>query len=197
MRASCSSSCTPATLLVAVWTSNAQTRVREVAAILAFVAVAAGAITVMLPGDATAVLRVILLLLVAGLPLVLTRGVAHAVRTNGVTLNAVSGVLTIYLLLALLFAVLYMVCNDLGDAAFFAGKPKDVDPGDFVYFAITTQTTVGFGDFVPGTVGRARVRGGAGGHRADVPRDRRRGRDLEPRPHAAPPATAGVAGDGA
>ena len=139
------------TLLVAVWTSNAQTRVREVAAILAFVAIAAGAITVMLPGDATAVLRVILLLLVAGLPLVLTRGVAHAVRTNGVTLNAVSGVLTIYLLLALLFAVLYMVCNDLGDAAFFAGKPKDVDPGDFVYFAITTQTTVAFGDFVPGT----------------------------------------------
>jgi MFS superfamily sulfate permease-like transporter len=65
-------------------------------------------------------------------------------------------VLTIYLLLALLFGVLYMLCNDLGDAAFFAGKPRDVDPGDFVYFAVTTQTTVGFGDFVPGTsVGRA------------------------------------------
>jgi hypothetical protein len=73
-----------------------------------------------------------------------------------VTLNAVSGVLTIYLMLALVFGVLYMLCNDLGDAAFFAGKPKDVVPGDFVYFAVTTQTTVGFGDFVPGTsVGRA------------------------------------------
>ncbi len=145
-----------ATLVVAVWTSNAQTRVREVAGIVALVAVIGGGFTLLLPGDATSVLRAITLVLVAGLPLVLARGVARTVRTNGVTLNAVSGVLTIYLMLALVFGVLYMLCNDLGDAAFFAGKSKDVVPGDFVYFAVTTQTTVGFGDFVPGTsVGRA------------------------------------------
>ena len=61
------------------------------------------------------------------------------------------------LMLTLVFGVLYALCNDLGSAPFFAGKPEDsVVPGDFVYFAVTTQTTVGFGDFVPGTnVGRA------------------------------------------
>ena len=87
----------------------------------------------------------------------LARGVVATVRANGVTLNAVSGVLTLYLMLTLVFGVLYALCNDLGSAPFFAGKPEDsVVPGDFVYFAVTTQTTVGFGDFVPGTnVGRA------------------------------------------
>lgn len=146
-----------ATLLVAVWTANARTRAREVAAIIAGVAVLAAAAAVVIPGDATAILRALTLVLVAALPLVLARGVAHAVRTNGVTLNAVSGVLTLYLMLALMFGVLYALCNDIGTVGFFAGKPEDtVVPGDFVYFAVTTQTTVGFGDFVPGTdVGRA------------------------------------------
>lgn len=145
-----------ATLLVAVWTSNARTRVREIALIIAVAAVIGAAFAVIVPRDATSSLRAITLVLVACLPMVLTRGVVRTVRSNGVTLNAVAGVLTIYLVLALVFGVLYMLCDDLGDLPFFAGKPKDVVPGDFVYFAVTTQTTVGFGDFVPGTsVGRA------------------------------------------
>lgn len=145
-----------ATLLVAVWTAHARTRVREIAVIAASVAILGAAVALVVPGDATAILRAITLALVAGLPMVLARGVASAVRENGVTLNAVSGVLTLYLMLALVFGVIYALVNDLGDAPFFAQHPKDVAPGDFVYFAITTQTTVGFGDFVPGTsVGRA------------------------------------------
>lgn len=146
-----------ATLVVAVWTANARTRPREVAAIIAAISVVAAGLAFVIPGDATSILRGITLVLVAALPLVLARGVASTVRANGVTLNAVSGVLTLYLMLALMFGVLYALCNDLGSAPFFAGKPEDsVVPGDFVYFAVTTQTTVGFGDFVPGTnVGRA------------------------------------------
>lgn len=146
-----------ATLVVAVWTANARTRVREVAWIVAVVAVAAAGLAMVIPGDATAILRAITLILVGALPLILSRGVIATVRANGVTLNAVSGVLTLYLMLALMFGVLYALCNDLASAPFFAGKPEDsVVPGDFVYFAVTTQTTVGFGDFVPGTsVGRA------------------------------------------
>ena len=145
-----------ATLVVAVWTTSARAGRRRAVLILAVAAVLAAAVASVVPGETTEVVRFISLALVAGLPLILGRGVAEAIRTRGVTLNAVAGVLTLYLLLALVFSLIYLLCNDLGDAPFFAGKPKDVFSGDFVYFAVTTQTTVGFGDFVPGTdVGRA------------------------------------------
>ena len=60
-------------------------------------------------------------------------------------------------MLALVFGVLYLLVQRPGRRrAFFAGKPQgSVVPGDFVYFAVTTQTTVGFGDFVPGHVASA------------------------------------------
>lgn len=151
-----------ATLLVAVWTAHARTRVTHFVMILAAVSVTVAACATFLPGDAAGALRIITLVLVAGLPLVLTRGVVHTIRENGVTLNAVAGVLTLYLMLGLVFGTIYDLANDFGSEPFFAGMPKGVHPGDFVYFAFTTQTTVGFGDFVPGTdIGRAFAAGQA------------------------------------
>ena len=147
-----------ATLVIAVWTAHAGPRVRMFVVLAASASVVVAAVAFVAPGDATSVLRAMTLLLVAGLPLILARGVVSAVQTRGVTMNAVSGVLTLYLMLALLFGVLYAVVNDLGTSPFFAGHSESVNPGDFIYFAITTQTTVGFGDFVPGTdVARAFV----------------------------------------
>ncbi len=151
-----------ATMVVAVWTAHARTRVTHFVTILAVVSVVVAALATVLPGDAAIALRVITLLLVAGLPLILTRGVVGAIREHGVNLNAVAGVLTLYLLLGLVFAMLYDLVNEIGTEPFFAGMPESVHAGNFVYFAFTTQTTVGFGDFVPGTdVGRALAAGQA------------------------------------
>jgi Ion channel len=151
-----------ATLLVAVWTAHARSRVTHVVVIVAATSVVVAGLAAVTPGDAAVALRVITLLLVAGLPLILTRGVVTTIRQNGVTLNAVNGVLTLYLLLGLVFGTVYDLVNAIGSAPFFAGQPAGVHAGDFIYFAFTTQTTVGFGDFVPGTdVGRALAAGQA------------------------------------
>jgi len=94
--------------------------------------------------------------LIGVLPFILVAGVIQTISERGVALNAVAGVLTLYLLLGLLFGALFLLVNDIGSAPFFAGHSESVRSGDFIYFSFTTQTTVGFGDFVPGTdVGRA------------------------------------------
>ncbi len=151
-----------ATLLVAVWTSHARTRTVHVVTWIALGSVALSLVALTIPGDATVALRAITVVLIAGLPLILAHGVIETIRTRGVAINAVAGVLTLYLLLGLLFGVVYLFVNELGSAPFFAGMSEDVRAGDFIYFAFTTQTTVGFGDFVPGTdVGRALAAGQA------------------------------------
>ena len=112
----------------------------------------------------------ITVLLIGVLPFILAAGVIETIRKRGVALNAVAGALTLYLLLGLLFGALFLLVNEIGSAPFFANHTENVRSGDFIYFAFTTQTTVGFGDFVPGHRRRARARRLPGGGRPDVPR---------------------------
>jgi len=145
-----------ATLLVAVWTSRARPRTVRLVTTVAFGSIALSLIATVIPGDASLALRVITVVLIAGLPFILVAGVIDTIRQRGVALNAVAGVLTLYLLLGLLFGAVFLLVNEIGSAPFFAGQSENVRTGDFMYFSFTTQTTVGFGDFVPGTdVGRA------------------------------------------
>jgi hypothetical protein len=144
------------TLLVAVWTSQARPRTVRLVVTLAGAAIFMSLVATVLPGDASVALRAITVTLIAVLPFILAAGVIETIRSRGVALNAVAGVLTLYLLLGLLFGALFLLLNDIGSAPFFAGHTENVRSGDFIYFAFTTQTTVGYGDFVPGTdVGRA------------------------------------------
>ena len=144
------------TLLVAVWTSQARPRTVHVVVTLAAAAIVLSLVATVLPGDASVALRAITVTLIAVLPFILAAGVIETIRSRGVALNAVAGVLTLYLLLGLLFGALFLLINDIGSAPFFAGHSENVRSGDFIYFAFITQTTVGYGDFVPGTdLGRA------------------------------------------
>jgi len=62
-----------------------------------------------------------------------------------VTLEAVFGVLCVYLLIGMLFAFLYGSIDRLGGSPFFAGgQPASV--ADCLYYSFTTLTTVGYGD---------------------------------------------------
>jgi len=145
-----------ATLLVAVWTSKARPRTVRLVEALAGGSVLLSLVATVIPGDATVALRVMSVGLIGVLPFILVAGVIQTIRERGVALNAVAGVLTLYLLLGLLFGALFLLVNDIGSAPFFAGHSESVRSGDFIYFSFTTQTTVGFGDFVPGTdIGRA------------------------------------------
>ncbi len=132
-----------ATLLVAVWTSQARPRTIRLVNGVALASVTLSLVATVIPGDASIALRVITVALIAGLPFILVAGVIDTIRARGVALNAVAGVLTLYLLLGLLFGALYLLVNDIGSAPFFAGHTENVRSGDFIYFSFTTQTTVG------------------------------------------------------
>ena len=67
-----------------------------------------------------------------------------------VRVEAVSGVLSLYMLLGMLFAFVYGAVDHLGGAPFFAnGDPATV--ARCVYFSFVTLGTVGYGDLVART----------------------------------------------
>jgi hypothetical protein len=86
-------------------------------------------------------------LMLAGPPAVAV-GVLRDLRSSGqVRLEAVMGVLSLYILLGLLFGFVYGAMDRLGGDPFFAGG----DPATVsrcLYFSFTTLTTVGYGDLV-------------------------------------------------
>ncbi len=85
---------------------------------------------------------------------VLVRGVARLIRTRGVTLQAVAGALSIYLLLGLAFAMVISLLARIGPTYFAQGPHEALS--EQVYFSFTTMTTTGYGDLTPATnVGHA------------------------------------------
>jgi hypothetical protein len=85
-----------------------------------------------------------------GPPAVAT-GLLRSLRvTHEVRLEAVSGVLSLYVLLGLLFAFLFGAIDRLGGAPFFEDG-QSATAAHCLYFSFTTLTTVGYGDFVART----------------------------------------------
>lgn len=85
----------------------------------------------------------------------------HLFTTRRVTLNTIAASLCVYLLLAVLWAVLYSAVEALVPGS-FAYNLADGDPTDSihfgdsrslfaVYFSLVTMTTLGYGDVVPRT----------------------------------------------
>lgn len=86
--------------------------------------------------------------LVALGPPVLGVGIVRNLRSSGeVRLEAVLGVLSLYMLIGMMFGFVYGAIDRIDDEAFFAGS----DPATVsrcLYFSFTTLTTVGYGDLV-------------------------------------------------
>ncbi len=92
-------------------------------------------------GAAAAVLAVLIML---------TRGVVRLVRDRGVTLQAVAGALTSYLLIGLLFALVVRVIVGLSSQPYFEQVSNAaVTQSQQIYFSFTTLTTTGYGDLTP------------------------------------------------
>jgi Ion channel len=139
------------TLLLALWTAEAKPvvmRVALVVAVLMLIASVGDAASANTNGAATRLANV---LLVALAPPAIIIGVMRTLRAKqAVTLEAVLGVLCVYLLLGMLFAAVYGAMNRLGGSPFFAGgQPANV--ANTQYFSFTTLTTVGYGDLTART----------------------------------------------
>jgi hypothetical protein len=87
-------------------------------------------------------------LLVLLAPPAIVIGVLRSMRAEqAVTLEAVFGVLCVYLLVGMFFAFMYGSVNELGGSPFFAGG-QTATVARCLYYSFTTLTTVGYGDLV-------------------------------------------------
>jgi hypothetical protein len=73
-------------------------------------------------------------------------GVIRGLRARQtVTVEAVLGVLCVYILLGMFFAFSFGAINNVGGEAFFAGGAS-ATAAHCLYYSFTTLTTVGYGD---------------------------------------------------
>ena len=88
---------------------------------------------------------------------VVASGLIRQVRRSGViTLHTMMGVICIYLLLSLAFASSFALVDAAGGEPFFREGPEWSSLRNYLYFSLTTITTVGMGDLVPARdLGRA------------------------------------------
>jgi hypothetical protein len=137
-------------LVVIVATSRARAEVRRARALIGAVlgAILIGAVAVdALPSWAELAGAA---LLTFALPLALVGGLLRLVRSRGVTLQAVAGALSIYLLIGLAFAAAVGVLARLdADPYFVSGAETTLS--NRVYFSFTVLTTTGFGDLTAAT----------------------------------------------
>jgi hypothetical protein len=90
------------------------------------------------------------LLYVLMTPPAIATGVVKQFREQGgVTIHSMFGVLCLYLLIGLIFAVAFAVIQDVSSTDFFTTKDGGRD--DFLYFSYATLTTVGYGDLIAAT----------------------------------------------
>lgn len=142
-------------LLTVVATSRARSNVRRPVAIallgltsFTVVSEAAGALS-------PSMLFAISGLLSAAIPLALVGGLMRLVRLHGVTPQAVSGALTLYLLVGLMFAWVIGFVDKVEGVSYFA-QTTHASTSQIVYFSFAVLTTTGFGDLTAATnVGRS------------------------------------------
>ena len=136
-----------ADLLLAVRVARAAPRLMALAAALAAAGVTVNLLS-WLGGDVVGdgEVRVLNAAVVLLGPPAVAVGVVRTLRTSGaVRLEAVSGVLSLYMLMGLLFAFVFGAVDRLGGHPFFAdGTPATM--ARCLYFSFTTLTTVGYGD---------------------------------------------------
>ena len=71
------------------------------------------------------------------------------VTEQRVGFRTILGAVSVYLILGLLFAFLYVATEQAQNTPFF-GVGTHVETGDFPFFSMTTLTTTGYGNLVPG-----------------------------------------------
>ena len=134
------------TLVLALWAADVKPMVIRVAAIVAAILLAVSVAEAAAGSVDNAAVRLANTLLVFLAPPAVVVGVLRSVRArNKVTVEAVLGVLCLYILLGLFFAQLYGAIDRINGGHFFANNVA-ATPSDCVYFSFTTLATIGYGD---------------------------------------------------
>ncbi len=136
-----------ATLVLALRAGEVTPRLAAVATMLGTALVILVAVLAATGGTTTGVTRLASCALVAIAPPAIVVGVVRGLRDQGsATVQAVMGVLCIYLLIGMVCAFAYGAIDQLGSAPFFANDVA-ATASRCLYFSFTTLTTVGYGDF--------------------------------------------------
>jgi hypothetical protein len=136
------------TLLLALWAADARLSIRRGAFLIALIVIAAS-IAIAAAGKVdSASVRLANMLLVVLAPPAIVVGVVRSLRARqSVTVEAVFGVLCIYILVGMFFAFLYGAIGRF-NGPFFAGMGASAGTvSNCLYFSFITLTTVGYGDF--------------------------------------------------
>jgi Ion channel len=134
------------TLLLSFWAADVKVWVLRAAMLVAAAVILlslAEALQGTVDDEATRIANALLVVLA---PPAIVVGVLRSMRARqAVTLEAVFGVLCVYILLGMLFAYSYGLINDFGGSPFFAGG-QQATVARCLYYSFTTLTTVGYGD---------------------------------------------------
>jgi hypothetical protein len=135
-----------ATLLLAFRAAHVRPRLMRGTLVLVTLLFAASVVAALNGTVDSAALRAANALLVALAPAAIVVGVIRTLRVmRSVTLEAVFGVLCVYLLIGMFFAAVYGAIGRASSAGFFAGG-EPVTVARTLYFSFSSLTTVGYGD---------------------------------------------------
>ena len=133
------------TLLLALWAADARPIVLRVALLVALVVLGISVAEAAAGRIDNAAVRLSNLMLVLLAPPAVVVGVVRSMRARSkVTVEAVFGVLCLYILIGLFFVQLYGAIDRI-NGHFFANN-LNATLSECVYFSFTTLTTIGYGD---------------------------------------------------
>jgi hypothetical protein len=136
------------TLLVALRTSDTRPGLVRAAAVLVAVSLIVALAAAVVGGDVpTGIVNIIAGVLAAAAPVAVAKGlIAHLREEQGVTLNIIAGVISIYLLVGYVFAFAYAALAAIANEPAFHGVTGTGNAQEFLYFSLVTLTTTGYGD---------------------------------------------------
>jgi Ion channel len=134
------------TFLLALWIADVKPWLFRGAAVILLVLLIFSVVEAVAGSIDNAATRIVNALLVGLAPPAIGVGVVRSLRARqAVTVEAVLGVLSIYILLGMFFAAVYGAIDHLGHGSFFVQTTQGT-VSECLYFSFTTLTTVGYGD---------------------------------------------------
>jgi hypothetical protein len=134
------------TMLLAFWAGDAKPVVTRPAIVIVVLLIIASVIEAANGEVDAAATRLANALLVGLAPPMIVIGVLRSLRARqAVTLEAVFGVLCVYILVGMFFGYTYGAIEHLGGSPFFAGG-QTATVAHCLYFSFASLTTVGYGD---------------------------------------------------
>jgi hypothetical protein len=140
-----------ATLLLALWAAEVRPIVLRLGIVIAFGLFVLSVVEALNGNASGGALRIANAALVLLAPPLIIAGVVRILRARQtVTLEAVFGVLSVYILLGMLFGFIFGAIDRFGGNPFFAGG-QPATAAHCLYYSFTTLTTVGYGDLTART----------------------------------------------